>query len=69
MRFRPGGFQRISEAAVDVKQGSFVGITAMPQPIGYRSPHGVRDAGGISLGGCQPNRVQAKMGRAELGGD
>jgi hypothetical protein len=22
-------------------------------------PHGVRDAGGISLGGCQPNRVQA----------
>src|SRR5438034_7429737 len=27
--------------------------------IGYLSPRGVRDAGGISLGGCQPNRVQA----------
>ena len=26
--------------------------------IGYLSP-GVRDAGGICLGGCQPNRVQA----------
>jgi transposase len=24
-----------------------------------RKSHGVRDAGGISLGGCQPNRVQA----------
>ena len=24
-----------------------------------QEPHGVRDEGGISLGGCQPNRVQA----------
>jgi transposase InsO family protein len=29
--------------------------------IGYKKPHGVRDAGGISLGGCQPNRVQARV--------
>ena len=29
--------------------------------IGYMSPHGVRVAGGISLGGCQPNRVQANL--------
>ena len=26
--------------------------------IGYLSPYGVREAGWISLSGCQPNRVQ-----------
>src|ERR1700732_3779887 len=25
-----------------------------------QKPHGVRDAGGTSLGGCQPNRAQAR---------
>lgn len=53
-------------AVVDLFSRRVVGWsmnTAMTAQLEDRlyEPYGVREAGGISLGGCQPNQVQAKL--------
>lgn len=41
----------------------FYNLKRRHSTIGYISPYEVRAAGGISLSGCQPNRVQLRLRR------